>query len=84
MTLINPYVEWTGYVANVGFEIVELIENKDRGMVRAFGKASKLGVITIGSFLFFSAHYLLRIEYTIFSSIKGQVFCEKYSSKCSN
>ncbi len=25
MTLINPYIEWTGYVANIGFALAELL-----------------------------------------------------------
>lgn len=66
MALINPYIEWTGYVANAGFAISEMIRNNDKGVIKAFVEVFKLGIITVASFALFFAHYLLRIDPDIF------------------
>lgn len=67
MALVNPYIEWTGYVANVGFALTEMIVYKKRGL----GKACIIGVVTAASFVIFSVHYLLRINvHTFFEALK--------------
>ena len=65
MALINPYIEWTGYVANVGFAFAELIRNRKKG-VKLLIEPMKIGAITILSFAIFSAHYLLRLDVDTF------------------
>lgn len=62
MALLNPYIEWTGYVANVGFAIAELFGGGKGQWKKAFGKAATLGVITAASFGLFAGHYLLRVD----------------------
>lgn len=73
LCIINPYVEWTGYVANLGFIIVTAMENistTNKGKIRnlIFEIAC-----TILSFTLFSLHYLLVIgkdEY--FATLKSR------------
>lgn len=62
MALANPYIEWTGYVANVGFAIAEMLLNWKSDRKKAWGKAVALGVITGVSFGLFCIHYLLRVD----------------------
>jgi len=66
LALANPYIEWTGYIANVGFAFAVLILGYKGNWKKAFGKACILGGITIASFVLFSCHYLLRIDSAIF------------------
>lgn len=66
LALINPYIEWTGYVANVGFALCELILGWKTNKKKAFLRACILGVITVASFGLFSLHYLLRIDSSVF------------------
>lgn len=65
-SLINPYIEWTGYVANVGFALAELISGWKENKKKAFGKAVILGFITLASMLLFIVHYLLRVDSQMF------------------
>ena len=65
LALINPYVEWTGYVANIGFAICELITDH-KLLKKSFINVCKLGTITVASFGLFCCHYLCRLETSIF------------------
>lgn len=59
---VNPYIEWTGYVANIGFALAELIRYRKKGI----GKCCIIGIITIASFASFTLHYLLRVDIQVF------------------
>jgi len=66
LSLINPYIEWTGYVANVGFGLAEFIYYFKTDKRKAFLKAFILGLITLLSFCLFSFHYLTVLDKTLF------------------
>lgn len=66
MALVNPYIEWTGYIANVGFALAELISYWKNSKKEAFKKVFILGIITIMSFVIFTMHYLMRVEAVTF------------------
>lgn len=66
LAFLNPYTEWTGYVANAGFALAELIINWKRSRKKGFGKAVTIGVISVASFGVFSMHYLLRTSASTF------------------
>lgn len=75
MTLINPYIEWTGYVSNIGFALVELITNWKMNKKKGFGKACIIGSLTVISFGLFVVHYLLRVDaQTFFMTVKYRFF----------
>ena len=61
MTIINPYIEWTGYIANIGFAIAELIINR-KNIIKALQSIALIGGLTIGGFVLFIFHYLLRVD----------------------
>lgn len=63
---LNPYIEWTGYIANIGFSLAELMINHKKNLKKAFIRTLILGMITISSFLSFAGHYLLRVDRNIF------------------
>lgn len=62
LALVNPYIEWTGYVANVGFALAELLTGGERNFKRSFDRALLLGGITVLSAALFMLHYLLRVD----------------------
>lgn len=57
MCLANPYIEWTGYVANGGYMLCELARGR-RDLLRAAGRFLLPGAVTILSFLLFSLHFM--------------------------
>lgn len=65
--VINPYIEWTGYVANGGYVLTELLSNRK---IIKFGNRLKRAVLiccfTVVSFGIFVEHYLLRVDKDIF------------------
>ena len=60
LALCNPYIEWTGYVANIGFALTEIMLNWKKSKSTGLKKALLLGCITTASFGIFCGHYLLR------------------------
>ena len=72
LALINPYIEWTGYIANVGFALAELIRFREKGWKNALASATWLGILTILSFALFCVHYLLRVDAAaFFGALRG-------------
>lgn len=57
LCLLNPYIEWTGFVANGGFILLELFRLRKQWK-RALLGGLLPGMLTVLSFLLFSAHYL--------------------------
>lgn len=62
LAFLNPYTEWTGYLANVGFAIAEIVINWKSNWKKGFSRAFILGLITVASLFVFCAHYLLRTD----------------------
>lgn len=77
MCLFMPYVEWTGYVSNVGFAIIifiqKIIEDKKLSL-KAFLEPFMIGVLTILSFVLFSCHFLLNIDLESYMKILQERF----------
>ena len=73
LTLCNPYIEWTGYVANVGFALAEIVLNWKKSKIAGLKKAIIIGLVTIASFGIFCCHYLLRTDaVTFFAALKNR------------
>ncbi len=68
LCFINPYIEWTGYVANGGFVIAELValfkDSKKRSFYKNISTYSPLIIIllTCLSFGVFTLHYLSVVD----------------------
>lgn len=79
LCLLNPYIEWTGYVANVGYAIglfVLLRRNKKA----ALNKSAAVVGLTALSFMFFTLHYLSAVSVDEFSTALEQRFFARSSS----
>lgn len=73
--LINPYIEWTGYVANIGFIIVEVIKNWKKDRKLSIKRGMLLSGITACSFGLFCIHYLLVVNaHEFFNALKIRFF----------
>ena len=57
LCLVNPYIEWTGFVANGGYMLCELVRCR-KTPLRALGKFALPGVLTAASFALFSLHFM--------------------------
>ncbi len=73
LSIINPYIEWTGYIANIGFAIAEFIRywniDKRKGLKNVFC----LAILTMLSFELFSIHYLTRVDsITFLTALKNR------------
>lgn len=58
LCILNPYIEWTGFVGNVGFALAELMDRNWRSVKRTFAIAGT----TVIAFVLFCGHYLLRTD----------------------
>lgn len=69
LCLINPYVEWTGYISNIGFVIAMFVEKshfvrkqKIKLKTDVFLSSITIIILTILSLCMFSIHYLLVVS----------------------
>ena len=84
MILINPYIEWTGYVANVGFALVELIRYWKLDRKKAIKKVFIIALLTMCSFILFCFHYLLVVNAKdFFIALKDRFMARNITSKAS-
>ena len=58
MCILNPYIEWTGYVANLGFAFTELILWRKKKQKERVQIIFTIVVLTIISFILFCVHFL--------------------------
>ena len=58
VTLINPYIEWTGFIANISFAVVEFLKYR-KNIKQAFLKAFYIALLTLCSLLFLCCHFLI-------------------------
>lgn len=83
MSFINPYIEWTGYVANVGYALAFVIINRKDikiGMKKAMGMAG----VTFLSFMMLTVHYGSTINpveygYALVERFLSRSITERYS-----
>lgn len=85
LALINPYVEWTGFIVNIGFAAAELLIGYSKGKLKkSFIKSIILGCVTLLSFGVFLLHYLLRVDAkSFFQMLKARFLVRGISSSAS-
>lgn len=73
LSFINPYIEWTGYIANCGYVLAEFA-GMERGKIKdSIKRIAGIGICTVMSFSVFALHYLLRVNrYTFFEALKSR------------
>lgn len=81
LVILNPYIEWTGYVANVGFALAELMAEWGKNITRGLCTALKIGGGTVLSFILFAGHYLLRVDSTaFFNALMNRFIARNYTT----
>lgn len=81
MTLINPYVEWTGYVTNAGICIVELLTTKKEERYKNIKVIIAVAFLTIVGMVCFILHYLLRIDKVLFfEALRARFFARNVTT----
>lgn len=79
--LINPYLEWTGYVANAGFALAEIMRYWKTDRKKGFVMAYAVGAFSLVSFGIFVLHYLLRVDAGIFfDALKARFYARNITS----
>lgn len=80
MVFINPYIEWTGYVVNIGFAVVELALHWKKNKKTAVVHACSIGILKVCSFMVFVMHFLLRVDANVFFRTLYARFCARNTS----
>lgn len=75
LCVLNPYIEWSGFVANGGFALAEFCMFFRTEKRSAFAQFFKIGFLTIFSFVIFCFHYLLNVSPKLFfATVKSRFF----------
>jgi len=83
MCVINPYIEWTGYVANIGFALAECI-NKRKNLKKALFAAINIGILTMLSFSLFVIHYISVVNVKLFLvALKNRFLARNFATSTS-
>lgn len=78
--LINPYTEWSGYVANAGYFLAEIVRCYKRPLKKYFLLIS-VAFATAMSFALFCLHYLSTVECKVFfDALKDRFFVRNIST----
>ena len=73
LVFINPYIEWSGYIANMGFFIFELFHIRKQRLLFCLRRLCLIGILTVTSVIVFIAHYLSRVnKHILFETIKAR------------
>lgn len=79
--VINPYTEWSGFVANGGFFIAEFIRNCKKKGVKKIVPLFSIGICTIISFAIFCVHYLSVVSANdFFAALKNRFFARNIAT----
>lgn len=80
MCLIGPYTEWSGYVANAGFFIAEIVRCHKKPLKKHLVLIS-VAIATAMSFALFCLHYLSTVESEVFfDALKERFFVRNIST----
>lgn len=81
MNVVNPYIEWTGYIANVGFAIAELLMFWKKNDKKTWKSVRMTGMLTIVSFLLFTVHYVSVVSTNdFFLALKNRFFARNFTT----
>lgn len=87
MCLIMPYVEWTGYITNIGFSIIIFLKQmkqkseNDKSFFKIYRESILIIVLTLLSFGIFSMHYLLNIDFNDYIlALKNRFFARNFTN----
>lgn len=88
VSILNPYIEWTGYIGNIGFALAFFIqgtkvENKNISIsLTALKKSMGMIIASIVAFSIYTLHFLLNIPSKLFfSELKLRFFARGTDSR---
>jgi len=82
--IANPYIEWTGYVANFGFALSELILRWRDDRFKAIVRAEETMLLGVVSFILFCLHYCSTVEPAVFfEALKARFLARNFTTSVS-
>jgi hypothetical protein len=76
LCLIGPYVEWTGYISNIGFAIAFLFSGNKKFNKSASLKFLTVGILTVSSLVLHLMHFLSVMPWNVFFvSVYNRFIC---------
>lgn len=66
LTVVMPYVEWTGFIANVGFALALFFKHGIKIQKKDFQRALLTGVCTALALVLLCGHYLIVVDWNSF------------------
>lgn len=83
LVIIMPYLEWTGYLSNVGFAL-SIIFLKNLDFKQKIKKILTIAILTLISGLLFYFHFLLNIDsVTLNNALISRFFARNFQTKVS-
>ena len=81
LSIANPYIEWTGYVADFGFALAELILRWKEDRFKAIVCAEAIMLLPVISFVLFCLHYCSTVEPSLFfNALKARFLTRSFSN----
>lgn len=81
LSVANPYIEWTGYVADFGFALAEFILRWKEDRFKAIVCAEGIMVLPVISFVLFCLHYCSTVEPSLFfNALKARFLSRSFSN----
>jgi len=82
--IANPYIEWTGYVADFGFALSELILRWRDDRFKAVVRAEEIMLLAVVSFMLFCLHYCSTVEPAMFfNALVARFFARNFVTSVS-
>jgi len=80
-SVANPYIEWTGYVADFGFALAELIFRWKENRFKAIVCSEAIMLLPVVSFVLFCLHYCSTVEPSLFfNALKARFLARNFST----
>lgn len=88
LCIITPYIEWTGYVSNIGFIVATFIQSRIAIKDKLSSKTEStiqvsfiISMMTLLSFLIYTIHFLSVVSYdSFFSALFSRFFARRFIS----
>jgi len=82
--IVNPYIEWTGYVADFGFALSELILRWRNDRFKAIVRAEETMFLGVISFTIFCLHYCSTVAPKVFfHALKARFLARNFTTSVS-
>ena len=84
LSILNPYIEWTGYVADFGFALAEFFIRFKENVYKAIVRAEEIIALAVISFGIFCIHYCSVLDAdSFFSALKYRFLARNFTTSVS-